>query len=465
MINPLALFSEEILHYQVNTLRYGLRPYINLDSAATTPPLEMVERRVREFFQTYGSVHRGAGTKSRISTELFEESRRVIRRFIGGDPSTYVLFTGNTTIGMNTLAHHFAHIEGKIAVSRIEHSSSWLPWIVAEGHKSVGNRRFKKDQLSEYNNLVQQEGRQQVIRYGLNDQNEFDISAIQSILSQNQVKAIVITASSNLTGYVPNIKEISTLAKRYGTYVIVDGCQFIQHHPVNIKELGIDFLVASGHKFYAPYGAGFIAGPKEFFDSFLPYQIGGGNLPYIDIAENFYRYTCERAHDPGTPNAVGAISMAAALEELDNIGMDKIHNYEMSLALRAFSGIRKNPAIRVLVDARHLTTVLPFVVVGLDYNSVARRLNEEYGIGVRAGSFCVFDSIRSLLGIKSDKEIVSDIQAGQAPKLPGILRASFSISNTIDDVDFFVSAINEIATDTREKYSHWKVTELTHMEQ
>jgi len=447
MIDPTALFSEKILNFSVHTSRHGARSYINLDSAATTPPLRIVENRVKSFLETYGSVHRGAGTKSTLSTDIFEHSRRSIGKFIGADSNTYILFTNNTTVGMNTLAHYFSQIQGKIAVSKIEHSSSWLPWIVAEGHRSAGNQQRKISELATYNSLVQESGRKQVMRYGLNDQSEFDLAAIEVILRENQIKALVLTASSNLTGYVPEIKSITSLARNYGAYVVVDGCQFIQHHPVNMKEMGIDFLVASGHKFYAPYGGGFIAGPKDFFDLFLPYQIGGGNLPYIDIAENFYTYSSERAHDPGTPNAVGAISMAAALEELEIIGISNIETYERTLALRALNGLAKNPRVKVLADETRLTTVLPFIIQGINHNEVAARLNDEYGIGVRAGSFCVFDSIRALLGIENDRDIVTELQSGKFPEIPGIIRASFSIANTHDDVDAFVAAITEIAED------------------
>jgi cysteine desulfurase len=346
---------------------------------------------------------------------------------------------------MNMLAHYFSQLEGKIAVSKIEHSSSWLPWVVAEGHRSAGKRCAFMDDLECYNENVQALGRNQVIRYDLNDRNDFDLNSIESILSEQPVKAIVITASSNLTGYVPNIREISSLAHKYRAYVVVDGCQFIQHHRINMVECGIDFLIASGHKFYAPYGAGFIAGPKSFFDSFLPYQIGGGNLPYIDTSERFYRYQSERAHEPGTPNTVGAVSMAVALQELDSIGIEKIEAYESDLTRRAFLGIKDNPRVRVLVREDSLTTVLPFIILDMDPHMAARRLNDEYGIGVRAGTFCMFDSIRNLLGIQSDDDIVAELQAGRQSSIPGILRASFSIVNSYDDVDNFVMAVNQLA--------------------
>jgi len=443
-IQPANIFSHEILNFQVDTVKYGRVPYVNLDNAATTPPLLAVEKSVTEYLRGYGSVHRGSGYKSKISTDIYEESREVIKRFVKSPNDNYVLFTGNTTGAANTLAYFFAFLKGKVAVSSIEHSSSWLPWIKAEGAAALGGKQTDLNFMDDVSEKIQKLGRAQVLQYDVDNKFEFDMAAIEKLLRTEKIKALVATASSNLTGYCPDIKEIGRLAHKYGAYFIVDACQYLQHHAVNMREMGIDFLMASGHKFYAPYGGGFIVGPKYFFDSFLPYQIGGGNLPYITEEGEFLRYRNQLAHDPGTPNAVGAIAMARALQELDALGLDKIHEYEHGLAKIAFDYLKSNAKIELYVKNKHLNTIIPFNIKGMNSKAMAEKLNDEFGIGVRAGSFCVYHAIRKLLKRTDDKKVADSVRRGNTDAIPQIMRASFGLCNTKDDVKRFINAIEQI---------------------
>ncbi len=443
-INPEQLFSKDVLHYQVETKQLGKVDYVNLDNAATTPPLITVQQGVDDYLKTYGSVHRGAGTKSKISTDVYEQTRQTIKEFVGAPENFYVLFSGNTTGAMNTAAYFFSFLDGKVAVSEIEHSSSWLPWVKTEGEKSLGAGRVDFQHVPETQERIQEEGRKTVLRYPLNNEGEFDLAGIEEMLKTNKIKAFVLTASSNLTGYRPDIRKIGELVHKYGAYYIVDACQFLQHHKIDMMEMGIDFLAASGHKFYAPYGGGFLIGPKNFLDEFLPYQIGGGNLPYITKEGVFLRYKNQLAHDPGTPNAVGAVSMAIAFNQLKAMGIDKIEAYESGLARRAYEAMKKNKKVRLFVRDNHLSTVIPFVIVDQDSRAVAERLNKEFGIGVRAGSFCVYDVVRNLLEIKDESKIVEAVNHGDTSLIPGIIRASFALCNTNADVDRLIQAINFI---------------------
>jgi len=443
-IEPEKLFAKDALYYEVETEQLGKVPYVNLDNAATTPPFISVQNGVDDYLKTYGSVHRGAGTKSKISTDIYENTRQIIKNFVGAPENFYVLFSGNTTGAMNTVAYFFSFLDGKVAVSEIEHSSSWLPWIKTEGEKSLGSNRVDFDNVPETQEKIQEAGREMVLRYPLNSEGEFDLVGIEEMLQKNKIKAFVLTASSNLTGYRPDIKKIGELVHKYGAYYIVDACQFLQHHKIDMMEMGIDFLAASGHKFYAPYGGGFLIGPKNFLDEFLPYQIGGGNLPYITKEGVFLRYKNQLAHDPGTPNAVGAVSMAIALNQLEKIGIGKIESYESDLAREAFNSLKNNSKVRLLVRSNHLSTVIPFVIEGQDSRIVAERLNKEFGIGVRAGSFCVYDVVRNLLEINDEQKIIEAVNHGDTSLIPGIIRASFALCNSNADVKRFIQAINFI---------------------
>ena len=331
-------------------------------------------------------------------------------------------------------------------VSDIEHSSSWLPWIKEEGLKHLRDRQFNYSDVENYNNEIQRLGLKEVLVYRSNKDFVFDLKDIERKLTNNNVKVFVLTASSNLTGYCPNIVEIGKLVHKYGAYFLVDACQFIQHHPINMVDMGIDFLVASGHKFYAPYSGGFLIGPKEFFDKFLPYQIGGGNIPYITKDGYILHYQNQLAHDAGTPNAIGAISMAKALEKLSNIGVDNINMYETSLTKYVYDEFAGIDKVEMYVKREYLSNIITFNIKGYDAKGIADLLNNNYGIGVRAGSFCVYHVIRKLLNIKDDSELVQAIQSGINNHIPGVIRASFSLQNTKKDAVRLVNAIKDIVT-------------------
>lgn len=444
-IDPRKLFDAEVLSYPVSTSDLGEVSYVNLDNAATTPSFASVRKKVNEYLMSYGSVHRGAGTKSKISTDVYEASRDTIKKFVNAPEDSYVIFTGNTTGAMNAAAYFFSFLKGKVAVSSIEHSSSWLPWVKAEGIKRLGSEQVSLENVDALNEGIQREGRAQVVRYAVNDRFEFDLANIEHLFAEHEIKALVLTASSNATGYCPNIKAIGEIVHAHGAYFVVDACQFIQHHPIDMRAMGIDFLAVSGHKFYAPYGEGFLIGPKNFLDRFLPYEIGGGNLPYITKEGEFLRYHNQLAHDPGTPNAVGAVAVAEALTKLSEIGLKNIEVYELSLARKAFEAIRMLPNVEVYVSEKHLNTVIPFNIHGKNFREVAEALNSRFGIGVRAGSFCVYNVVRHLLKIEDESPIIADVKAGKENAVPGFVRASFALCNTEEDVNRFVKAIEILA--------------------
>lgn len=167
-------------------------------------------------------------------------------------------------------------------------------------------------------------------------------------------------------------------------------------------------------------------------------------MPYITKEGEFLRYGNQLSHDPGTPNAVGAIAMTAAIEKLQEIGLKNIEAYEKSLAKQAYDYLKSNPKIELYVNEKHLNTVLPFNVKGREPREVAEELNTRCGIGLRAGSFCVYNVIRQLLKINDESEIIKNVKAGKPKAVPGFLRASFALCNTQEDVDRFIEAMKII---------------------
>jgi cysteine desulfurase / selenocysteine lyase len=424
------LFDERCLDYKVPTLSEKSVRYVNLDNAATTSPFVHVKQKIDSMLDAYGSVHRGAGHKSKFTTHEYDGTRDVIRKFVESSTDNYVIFAKNTTEAINHAATMWASIPGKILVSDIEHSSNLLPWLK--------------------NNAV--------IQYRTLRDGTVDLTEIEDILrlyasrpEPERVKLLTITGASTITGYKPPIHKLAALAHRYGAKMFADVCQLIQHDRVRMlpddDPEHLDFVAFSGHKMYAPYGTGVLVGPKRLFDEFFPYQIGGGNLPYITRDLTIKRFYTERAHDPGTPNAMGAISIAQAIETLESLGREKISSYEHFLVDYTFTRLRNIPGVTLYITGEHLGHVIPFDMQGFDGRLVAEILAYEYGIGLRAGAFCTYEYIRKLKGVSEaeDDRIAASVDRGITRDIPTIIRASFALYNSIDDCNRFLRAITEIS--------------------
>ncbi|MBI5393606.1 aminotransferase class V-fold PLP-dependent enzyme [Candidatus Woesearchaeota archaeon] len=420
------LFPERALSYVVE-LQNGKRVrYVNLDNAATTIPFSSALERIASEVSSYGSVHRGAGQKSKVTTDNYEAARKTIADFVGASSENYVIFTKNTTESVNLAATLWKEFNGKVLVSDIEHSSNLLPWL-------------------------QQEGRENLLQYKTTADGRIDLAEIEKILQANDdIKLLAITGSSNITGYKPDIHAIAELCHRYKAKIFVDACQLLQHKQLDILSdidpRHIDFVAFSGHKMYAPFGIGVLVGPKEFFDASEPYQIGGGNLPYIRRDLEVLRYSTVQTFDPGTPNAFGVIALAESIQKLQELGVERIAKYEHSLVERAFDGLQSIDGVRLYVQRDALGVVIPFEIDGFHAKLTAEILAQEYGIGTRAGSFCTYELVRKLKGttVKEDRIIAEEVKQGITKNIPAVVRASFGLSNTLEDVERLVGAVAEI---------------------
>ena len=422
-------FTEGCLNFKITTPEGKKIRYVNLDSAATTSPFKKVKENIDKFLDVYGSVHRGSGQKSDISTNTYEEAREYISKSIGANKDYYVILTKNTTEAINHVAELMHFTKGKILVSDIEHSSNLLPWL--KYNKTVIYKTNEKNQI-DYDKLIH-------IFEKHKDQKE-----------ENKIKLLTVVGASNVTGYKPDIYKLAKIAHKYGAYILIDACQLLQHKKIKVGSIKddshLDFIAFSGHKMYAPYGGGCLVGPKKFFDKTKPYQIGGGNLAYITSNYSIKKHDTVQTHDPGTPNAVGIISIADSLKELNDIGMKKIAKYEHSLIEYAFSKLEEIEELTIHSDKENEPSMILFDIKGFDYRLTAEILAKEFGIGTRAGSFCVYHLLRKLKNIsqKEDCRISIEVEKGKTACIPGIVRASFAIYNNIEDVDRLVNAIKEI---------------------
>jgi cysteine desulfurase len=445
--NVKPLFCREALNFTVKNRFGDCIQYVNLDNAATTTPLAEVKQYIDQMLDAYGSVHRGSGQKSRISTQQYDVSREIIRQFVGASSQNYVIFAQNTTGAINQMAALWAKRPGKILVSDIEHSSNLLPWLTHN----------------------------EVIQYRTQPDGTIDLAVIENILQHHQhhppaerIKLLTITGASTITGYKPPIHDIAVLAHRYGAKILADLCQLIQHERVNLlpddDPRHLDFVAFSGHKMYAPYGTGVLVGPKDFFDADYPYQIGGGNLPYITKNLEIKRFYTERAHDPGTPNSMGVIAIARAIQILEALGREHIAAYEHSLVQYTYEQLQRIPSVILHVHGNSLAHVIPFDIQGFDGYLVAEILAQDYGIGVRAGAFCTYEYIRKLKQIsdEQDQQIAKEVEQGITRNIPSIIRASFAVYNRFEDCDRFIQAISEMVGNGVEHYlPHYQKHETT----
>jgi selenocysteine lyase/cysteine desulfurase len=405
------------------------RPYRDLDCAASTPALETVAARVDEFLPWYSSVHRGAGYKSRRATAAYEAARdsaqRFARRPVGGDD--VVVLVRNTTEAINHLAYRLGLGPSDVVVTTVvEHHANLLPWA------RVATRRWVE----------------------CGTEGTFDVDDVVRVLDDGPRPALLaITAASNVTGWLPPVEEICAAAHARGVRVLADVAQLAPHRPL---PSGPDFVAFSGHKLYAPFGAGALIGPRETFASGDPFLAGGGAVDLVDLDEVIWTEPPER-EEAGSPNVVGAVAFGTAMDELERIGWDAVRAHEVALGAQLYEGLYSIPGVRVLGPAfdeaagggDHLA-VAAFTVEGMHHALVAARLSAEFGVGVRHGCFCAHPYLIRLLDVGSAglAEARAAVQRGDRSGIPGAVRASCGLGTSSEDVDALLDALRALASGT-----------------
>jgi selenocysteine lyase/cysteine desulfurase len=411
-----------------------LRPYVNLDNAATTPPLKDVADAVAEFLPFYSSVHRGSGFKSRLSTLVYDQAHEIIARFIGADPGTNtVIFGKNTTEAINKLSYRLPLSDDSVILSTVmEHHSNDLPWRSRARVVHVG-----------------------VTADGRLDEEDFDR---QLKRHAERVALVTISAASNVTGFLQPVHRLARKAHEAGTRIMVDAAQLAPHRQVVMKPDDdpehLDFVVLAGHKMYAPFGTGALIGPRSFFLEGEPEYPGGGTVNVVTLDEVHWAGMPDR-DEAGSPNVVGAMAMAKAAQVLMEIGMDAVAHHEAELTAYALERLAANPAIRIYGDgdparAADRVGVIPFNIAGTHHYLVAAVLGYEGGIGVRSGCFCAHPYVVHLLDLPAEirDSWKARVLAGDKSDMPGLVRASFGCYSTADDVDRLIEMLDVVAQGT-----------------
>jgi selenocysteine lyase/cysteine desulfurase len=400
-------------------------PYVSLDAAASTGALPGVAARVHEFLPWYSSVHRGAGWKSQLATADYEGARTAIEAFAGrGGADDVAIICRNATEAINHLAYRLRLDRDDVVVTTVvEHHANLLPWARTARCRHVD----------------------------CSSGGTFDVEDVVAALDQApRPRLLAISGASNVTGWLPPLDAIIAEAHDRDIPVLVDAAQLAPHRPL---PAGADYLAWSGHKMYAPFGAGVLIGPRATFASGDPFLAGGGAVDLVDLQEVVWTDPPER-EEAGSPNVIGAVALHAAIDELTELGWDAIRTHDDQLARQLRDGLAAIDGVRLLgseVDDDVGDGCLPvasFVIDGMSHALVAARLSAEHAIGVRHGCFCAHPYLLRLLALEPAEvaEYHAAVLRGDRRHVPGAVRASAGLSTTRADVDRFLDAVARIAT-------------------
>jgi cysteine desulfurase/selenocysteine lyase len=406
--------------------------YINLDNAASTPPMKAVQKAVDDFLVYYSSVHRGTGFKSQLSTHAYEQTRSIVMDFVGANPTDHTcIFGKNTTEAINKLARRL-HLSGKrniVLASGMEHHSNDLPWRAAA----------------------------QVIHIKLTPNGHLDLDDFETQLEKNadRVALVALTGASNVTGYINPIHHLAVKAHAVGAMFMVDCAQLAPHRKINMLPLEdpahLDFITLSAHKMYAPFGTGAMIGRRDVFEQGDPDMTGGGTVEIVTLDNVVWSPPPER-EEAGSPNVVGAVALAAAIRQLEAVTMEEVARHEADLTSYTLHKLNDLQEIEIYGDtdpskAETRLGVLPIQLKNVPHFLAAAVLGYEFGIGVRSGCFCAHPYILHLLGLSNEEagEVRRRMIEGDKSEMPGLIRASFGLYNTRQEVDTLVDALQRIS--------------------
>lgn len=379
---------------------YG-KPLVYLDNAATTQKPKQVIQAISDYYSLFNSnIHRGVHYLSQEATQAFEETREIIRQFINAENKKEIIFTKGATDSLNIIASSFAKSfinEGdEIIISSLEHHSNIVPW------QFVCKERGAKLRI-----------------IPLNEIGEIDMAAFQKLIN-NRTRIVAVAHVSNALGTIVPVKDIIEIAHNHAIPVLIDGAQAVPHMKVDVRDLGCDFYCFSAHKMYGPMGIGILFGKEEFLEKIPPYQ-GGGEMIKTVTFENSTYGDLPFKFEAGTPNVAGVAGFKAAIDYLNNLGMERVAAYESSLYKYAVDALKNIDGLQIIGSGTNKTSVISFLMKGIHHYDTGTIL-DRFGIAVRTGHHCA--------------QPVMDLF-----HIPGTIRASFGLYNTHQEVNKLVEAL------------------------
>lgn len=380
------------------------KPLVYLDSAATSQkPRQVIDALRRYYEEENGNIHRGVHYLSELATARYDETREAVRRFINAADVREVVFTRNTTESVNLVASSFGQAfvrsGDEIVVSIMEHHSNLVPWqLLAERTGAV------------------------IRAVPVTDRGELDLEAFGRLLSQ-RTRIVALTWVSNALGTVNPVRRIVEMAHARGVPVLLDGAQAAPHLAIDVQAVGCDFLAFSGHKMLGPTGVGILYARGDWFDRLPPYQGGGDMIETVTIERTTFARPPSR-FEAGTPDIANVVAFRAAIEYLEQVGLDAVQRHEHLLLGAATARVGAMPGVRVIGTAPEKAGVLSFTMEGVHPHDIATIL-DQHGVAIRAGHHCT-------------QPLMARFGCGATA------RASFYLYNTLDDVAALATALESV---------------------
>lgn len=380
------------------------KPLIYLDNASTTQkPISVINEIQNYYESTNSNIHRGVHHLSQKATEKYEDSRKIVQKFIGAESSKEIIFVRGATEAVNLVANSYVKpllSEGdNIIISQMEHHANIVPW-----------------------QMITKEKKAEIRVVPINEAGELIIDDMDSLIDQN-TRFISLNHVSNSLGTVNPVKKLIQKAHENDIRIMIDGAQAVQHMKVDVVDLDVDFYCFSGHKMYGPTGIGILYGKKEILEKMEPYQGGGDMIKSVTFEKTVFN-DIPHVFEAGTPNIVGAIGLAKAIEFIENVTIEKIEKHEMALLNYATEKINSVDGVEIVGNAKEKASVISFVMGDIHPHDIGT-IMDNLGIAIRAGHHCT--------------QPIMDFY-----NIPATARASFAIYNTEEDVDKLVEGIQKV---------------------
>ncbi|MFA5327496.1 MAG: cysteine desulfurase [Prolixibacteraceae bacterium] len=380
------------------------RPLIYFDNAATTQrPQQVIDALTKTYTEYYGNIHRAAHFLADKATEAYEETREKARNLINAGTREQIIFTKGTTESINLAAFGFGEAfireSDEIIVSEMEHHSNIVPWQLMAGRKGA-----------------------KIVILPINDDGSLQLEKLDSLIT-SRTRIIAVAHVSNVLGTINPIKQIAQIAHSKGIRIFVDGAQAAPHLRIDVQDLDVDFYAFSAHKMYGPNGVGVLYGKKELLEQMPPYQGGGEMISEVKFSGTTYN-DLPYKFEAGTPNISGVIAFGAAIDYLQNIGVENAAAWETELLRYATDSLLKIPGLRIYGTQAEKSGVISFNVDGIHFFDLGTML-DKFGIAVRTGHHCA-DPLMDHFNIQ------------------GTVRASFAFYNTKEEIDVFVEALKKV---------------------
>ena len=381
---------------------YG-KPLVYLDNAATTQkPLCVIDRERDYYLHENCNIHRGVHYLSQMATEAYEYARQTVARFINAKESHEIVFTRGTTESLNLLATSLGHLLSpkKVMVTAMEHHSNLVPW----------------------QQMVQLYGGELLV-VPMDDNGVLDLQAYEELLKQGP-QIVAMAHVSNTLATINPMKEMIRLAHQHGAVTVVDGAQSMAHLTIDVQDLDCDFFVFSGHKMYAPMGIGGLYGKTEWLEKMPPYQFGGEMVDTVSFEKTTFNKLPFK-FEAGTPNVGAALGLETAIQFIESLDRSEVAKHEDALVAAAIEGLSKIEGMRFIGQAPERSGLVSFIIDGIHPYDLGTII-DKMGVAVRTGHHCA-EPVMTRFGI------------------PGTVRASFAVYNTLEEVGVLVKAVERAA--------------------